>query len=242
MGTALAFQFPVAFVKTLKFIIFILCVGTQSVAFAQFAKIKGFYEPRTLVPNISYAGNANRINYWKKHGEVFDSFYGVNAYSNKRGGNGKYQCTEVVHRFLERIYGIPTKIGTGMGNANVLLQREKKKFGANTYLYKGLKVKMKLKANGTSKEPPAPASAINFKIGAAGHTAIVRYVEYVDSKTVRVYLLEQHGYPDLKPGELSPITSIKFTKSSQGFWKGETVQGTGVPYYWMNFEILPSVK
>lgn len=233
----LALKASVEWLKSFKFLLFILFLVAQSVAGAQYAKIKGFYEPRTLVPNISYYGNADRANHWKKHGEVFDMFYGVNAYSNKRGGNGKYQCTEVVHRFLERIYGIPTKIGMGMGNANVLLQREKKKFGANTYSYKGVKVKMKLKANGTSKEPPAPASAINFKIGAAGHTAIVRYVKYVDSKTVRVYLFEQHGYPVLKPGQASPITSIKFTKSSQGFWKGETVKGTGVPYYWLNFEV-----
>jgi len=240
MGMPFALFWPVAFVKLFKFLfIFLFCVLTQSVAFAQLAKIKGFYEPRTLVPHLSYTNNVNRVNHWKNHGQVFDTFYGVNAYSNKRGGSGKYQCTELVHRFLERIYGIPTKIGIGMGNANVLLQREKKKFGANIYSYKGIKVKMKLKAHGVSKEPPAPASAINFKIGAAGHTAIVRYVEYINDKTVRVYLFEQHGYPVLKPGQASPVASIKFTKTSSGVWKGETVRGIGTPLFWLNFEIQP---
>lgn len=233
----LALKSPVAFLKRFKLsLIFAFVLLSQSMTHAQLAKIKGFYEANTLVPNLSYSNNVNRVNHWKNHGEVFDSFYGVNAYSNKRGGNGKYQCTELVHRFLARIYGIPTKIGIGMGNANVMLQRENKRFGANTYFYKGVKVKMKLKAQNLSKEPPAPASAINFRIGSAGHVAIVRYVEYVDQKTVRVYLFEQHGYPVLKPGQASPVASIKFTKTSQG-WRGESVKGIGTPLFWMNFEI-----
>lgn len=211
----------------------------KTVAFAQYQSTEKLYDAQTLIPNINYSEALDRKNVWRHHGLEFDNFLGVRAFSNKAGGNGMYQCTELVHRFLKNIYGIPTKIGNGMGNANKLIQNEFSVFGKNTYMYRDEKpVKMKLLKAGLAKEPPAPSSAINFDIGKAGHVAIVRYVEYVNDNTVYIYLFEQHGYPVLLAGQSSPIHKVKLIKSKEGFWYGEKTPGIGKPLYWINFKLI----
>lgn len=223
----------------MKTLVFNLVFLMQTVVLAQYEKIEKFYDSNTLVPQTTFTEALGRKNKWKSHGVQFDELFSIPAYSNKAGGDGKYQCTELVHRFLSGVYGVPTRIGIGMGNANVLIQNEYSRFGQQTYAYMGKQVvKMKLLKNGVSKEPPAPSSAINFEIGKAGHVAIVRYVEYVNESAVNVYLFEQHGYPTLKPGQDSPIHKIRFNKSNNGLWSGERVQGIGQPSYWLNFRLI----
>lgn len=223
----------------MKLYIFNLVIIIQSIAFAQYEKIEKFYKAQTLVPQTTYKQAIDRKNKWKTHGEKFDEFLGIAAYSNKAGGGGKYQCTELVHRFLNGVYGIPTKIGNGMGHANILVQNEFLYFKENTYQYLGEKaVKMTLLKNGRSEEPPAPSSVINFNIGKAGHVAVVRYVEYLNDESVNVYLFEQHGYPTLKPNQDSPIHKVLFKKSENGTWSGERVKGIGTPLFWLNFRLI----
>lgn len=223
----------------MKFLIFGIFSLIHVIVFAQYEKIEKFYDPQTLVPQTTRDQALGRKNEWKSHGVQFDNFLSIPAYSNKAGGGGKYQCTELVHRFLNGVYGIPTQIGNGMGHARVLIQNEFSRFGQQTYNYLGGKVvKMKLLKNGLSHEPPAPSSAINFEIGKAGHVAIVRYVEYINESAVNIYLFEQHGYPTLKPGQDSPIHKIRFNKSNNGVWSGERVQGIGQPSHWLNFRLI----
>ncbi len=68
-------------------------------------------------------------NTWKKYGQSFDEFYGVQAFSNHEDGKGgTYQCTELVHRFMREVYGVPTRIGMGLGHAKDLAKNLSVKF------------------------------------------------------------------------------------------------------------------
>lgn len=202
------------------------------------ADLSLIYNKTTLVPKFSRSLTIEKTLYWRKHGEIYDRFLGVPAYSNRT--DGKYQCTELVHRYLNQIFGIPTKIGIGMGHANIMLQNEYAAFSKKTYDYqKTQKVKMNLLANARASEPPAPGSVINFSIGKAGHVAVVRYVDFLSPDLVKVYLFEQHGYPRHRAGDVSPIVSILFKKLPNNKWSGQTVRGTGRPLYWINFEKVP---
>ncbi len=48
-----------------------------------------------------------------QYGKDFDTYMGVVAYGNRE--KGKYQCTELVHRFFKNVYNVPTQIGLGLG-------------------------------------------------------------------------------------------------------------------------------
>lgn len=232
-------QLPVA-AQTIKAEVRTEAVAAPPVVDENIEKIRALYEARTLLPEISREQALGRKNRWQTSGIVFDIFHGIKAYGNVR--NGKYQCTELVHRFLNNIYGVPTKVGNGMGHAKYVLQNFKNRFGGETWMYSGkTPVKMNLHGNKESSEPPAPASVINFKgktSKGAGHTAVVRYVEFISSSEVRVYLFEQHGFPELAPGEDSPIRSLVFKKSAEGTWGSEYVMGIGQTVQWINFTTM----
>ena len=55
---------------------------------------------------------------WGSKGEPIESYLGITAYSNGDAPKGQryYQCTELVHRFMREIWGIPTRLGLGMGH------------------------------------------------------------------------------------------------------------------------------
>lgn len=197
--------------------------------------LDSFYNKNTLLIPTPRS-EIQKNNTWKSHGVAYDKFMGVTAYANKR--NGKFQCTEVTHRFLNDVFGVPTKVGNGMGHANVLTQNFAKTFGNDTFKYKDQNIKMTLRQNGNSAEPPAVGSPINFQSGKFGHIAIVRFVEVIDNNTVRVHLFEQHGFPKHKIGAKKEIRSIDFTKSANGKWSGERVLGIGQVLYWINFTTL----
>lgn len=197
--------------------------------------LNSLYQQNTLMIQVPRT-EIQRNNKWGKMNVAFDSSMGVSAFSNKKGG--KWQCTELVHRFLNKVYGVPTKIGNGMGHANILVQNLAGKFGASTFKFKNLDVQMVLRKDGISAEPPAAGSVINFAIGKFGHTAVVRYVEVVDENTVKAYLFEQHGFPSVKAGDNKPIRVITFNRSNEGQWSGERLLGAGQSIYWINFKVL----
>lgn len=197
--------------------------------------LNSLYEAKTLMIAVPRR-EIQKNNKWQKMNVAFDNSMGVSAFSNKKGG--KWQCTELVHRFLKTVYGVPTKIGNGMGHANVLIQNLAEKFGESTFKFKNLDVQMVLRKDGISVEPPAAGSVINFAIGKFGHTAVVRYVEVVDTNTVKAYLFEQHGFPSVKVGDNKPIRVITFNRSDEGRWTGERLLGAGQSLYWINFKVL----
>lgn len=197
--------------------------------------LASLYDEDTLMINVP-PSEIQKVNIWGKMSVPFDKFMGVIAYSNVKGG--KWQCTEVAHRFLNNIYGVPTKVGNGLGHANKVVQNIYNTFGAKTYKFQNLKVKMALHKNTLSSEPPAAGSIMNFDVGKFGHVAVVRYTQVIDANTVEIYLFEQHGFPKNKVGEKKSIRSVTFNRSSDGTWVGERVLGIGQPMYWINFKVL----
>lgn len=196
--------------------------------------IRSYYSRRTLLLS-NKKSDINRINRWQKNGVAYDYFKNVPAYSNRR--NGRYQCTELVHRFFREVYRVPTRLGIGMGHASRLTQNIKRRFGGRLYEINNNRYRMALLKNGRAQEPPAPGAAINFKIGKFGHIAIVRYVKPISKSKVRVYLIEQHGFffTNRKPGTRKPIRSLLMTRSRSGTWSGGYTSGIGRPLYWLNF-------
>lgn len=166
---------------------------------------------------------------WKNFGQSFDSFKGVNAYANKpNGAGGKYQCTELIHRFLNSLYGIPTKIGMGLGDAKDLASNLAARFGNVT-------VKNSLTGNrngklvyfrpGCSPHPPVVGSIISMELKKYGHIGIVRKVEKINDSQVVYYFFEQHGTMKLKVNQQIQRTKVIFTKDKNGNWSGDDVIG-----------------
>jgi len=197
------------------------------------AQLQDFYSPQTLLIQVG-EGEIMHTPVWKNHGEEFDRFLDVPAYSNQR--NGFYQCTELAHRFLKSRYGIPTQLGIGLGNAKDVVQNIAARFRNGVYSYDNQSIRLVLKNSGEATEPPAPGSALNFDIGSMGHVAIVRYVEVISDNSVRAYLIEQHGFPTWQPGQAHPIRSVLFTKNASGKWAATRVTGVGLALSWINFQ------
>ena len=181
-------------------------------------------------PNMPLALAAN---VWQEHGVAYDSLFGVYAYSN--AFRGKYQCTELVHRFLRERVGIPTRIGLGLGHAVSVLPGIYGSFGGKPWedTLSGCLSTIALNRNGASKDPPMCGSAISFEMGKYGHAAIVRYVEQTGDDQLRLYLFEQHGFPKHQPGEEKDIRSIELQRDDDGTWSGKDTPGIGTPNYWL---------
>jgi hypothetical protein len=197
--------------------------------------VADFY-PKDTLQVAAQESDVHRENTWRGPGEVYDSFLGVEAYSNSQ--NGKFQCTELAHRFLRKTYGIPTAIGKGMGNANEVLANIFSRFGAGTFSYQGRGLRMRFWKNGAAGEPPAAGSAINFASGTLGHVAIVRYAAREADSRIRVYLFEQHGFPHWAVGEKMPVRFLDLTRNEQGKWEGKTKAHIGTPVSWLNFQVV----
>ncbi|GIL16815.1 MAG: hypothetical protein BroJett040_05660 [Oligoflexia bacterium] len=163
---------------------------------------------------------------WKKSGEVFDTFYDVPAYSNTPGG--KFQCTELVHRFMNKVYGIPTKIGIGLGHAEVLSKnmtdRFKKQVIQSPYL-QNKPARLAYIENKCSSSAPVVGSMISLQYTKWGHVGIVRDVKVIDENQIQITLFEQHGVASYQPGQKKPSTQIVLKKDSSGRWSGPNVIG-----------------
>ena len=58
---------------------------------------------------------------WREYGKTVETYLGIDAYSNGSGSpESDWQCTELVHRFVSDIFGIPSRIGLGMGHGKDL--------------------------------------------------------------------------------------------------------------------------
>lgn len=164
---------------------------------------------------------------WKAFGEEFDSFYGIPAYSNQSTGGGKYQCTELVHRFMSGVFGVPTALGMGIGDGDVVAQNMTARFkneilqNANTA---NKKARLAYIQNRCSSQPPVVGSLISIKYSNAGHVAIIRDVKKVGDQ-LELTLFEQHGIRRLAPGAEKVRTKIRLSKNADGTWSGDKVVG-----------------
>ncbi|MDE0151004.1 MAG: CHAP domain-containing protein [Bdellovibrionales bacterium] len=162
-----------------------------------------------------------------EYGKPFDHYMGVVAYGNKKGG--KYQCTELVHRFFKNVYNVPTRIGLGLGHGKDLsfnLTGFSNTHNPTVQIEPEEEIKLRFIFfdNGCSSQLPTPGSSISFSWSNYGHVAIVRRVEALSDEMVLLHLFQQAGLR-------SEIQDSRYllVKDNNGFWRGRSVRGWSVP-------------
>jgi len=166
----------------------------------------------------------NKVLTWTDYGAPFDRYFGIEALSNgTRESPQKYQCTELAHRFVRQVYGIPTRIGMGLGHgkdvAAGIAGHFKGKTGSSD-LIAPHKVKMSYFANGKATVPPLVGSIVSLEIGRYGHVGVVRHVQKVgDGHQVATLFAQHGGMHDTIGQEFSPGT-VTFKRSPKGTWRG----------------------
>jgi len=157
---------------------------------------------------------------WNSYGKPFDKFMGVTAFSNKANGKGgKYQCTELIHRFIDQVYGIPSKIGMGLGHAKNVVGGIVRFFDK---VYETPQGRIKLvHYKASSRKLPVVGSVISFAsgpYGKFGHVAVVRQTELLSDDEFKIILFEQHGKRRFEVGKVKPLSEIKFFRDSEDRW------------------------
>lgn len=165
---------------------------------------------------------------WAEYGKEFDNFMGIPAYSNKSIGGGTYQCTELVHRFMSGVFGVPTALGMGIGNGDQVAKGMSARFKDFVIQNKNTgnkKARLAHIENNCSAHAPVVGSLISIKYPNAGHVAIIREVKNIDDKTKEITLFEQHGIRRLNPGAKKVPTKMTITKNPDGTWGGSRIVG-----------------
>ncbi len=176
---------------------------------------------------------------WQTYGKKYDEYAGIPAFANRsEGKGGAYQCTELAHRFAKEIFGVPTRLGMGLGNANTVLRGIYDKFGSKDYYSPFFKKRIciTIHGNGQSKYPATEGSLISLDFGKFGHVAVVRRVEKISADSIKLILFEQHGERPFWAGQKKPLTRVKMSRNKGGQWSGKKVID------WLNFQEAPIAK
>lgn len=178
---------------------------------------------------------------WREFGQPVGSYMGVVAYAHGRDGDprnenpqGLYQCTELAHRYLRDVFGVPTRIGLGLGHGVDLARKVAQRFEGQSF-YGGLTgdmpVQLEYFANGTSACRPTVGSVVSIAMpmpdgeATPGHVAIVRDLE-ADGLAYNATLFEQHGGATLQPGDEVPAGRVRFERID-GAWVGAYQSSSG---------------
>lgn len=176
--------------------------------------------------SLQQTEDSTRQPIWQKPGHVYDQFYNVQAYANNSAGT--YQCTELVHRFVNSVYGVPSKIGIGLGHAKDLSRNIKNRFQnikINNSHTNGKEGRLAYIENGCSSNPPMVGSIISLEYSKFGHIAIIRDIQILSENSMEITLFEQHGLRNFQVGKNKPLTKVILTKNSKGQWSGPKVIG-----------------
>lgn len=170
---------------------------------------------------------------WKTFGEPVASYMDVVAYSNGQDGDprrdnthGLYQCTELAHRYLHDVFGVPTRIGLGLGNGVDLARKVAVRFAGQSFrggITGDTPVELQYFANGSSACRPMVGTVVSIAmpwngVQTPGHVAIIRDLQ-ADGLKLEATLFEQHGGASLAPGEEVPASHITFERVD-GAWEG----------------------
>lgn len=162
---------------------------------------------------------------WTEYGAPFDEFYGITALSNgTRESPQKYQCTELAHRFVRDIYGIPTRIGMGLGHGKDVaagIGRHFQGTAGSSDRIAPHKVRMAYFANGTASVPPLVGSVVSLEIGSYGHVGVVRHVAKVSDRHQVATLFAQHGGMHDTVGRKFRPGTVSFKRADNGTWRGQ---------------------
>jgi hypothetical protein len=180
---------------------------------------------------------------WGRFGDPIDTYYGVVAYSNgqaseprRRDRSGRYQCTELVHRYLSQVFGVPSKIGMGLGNGVDLARGVATHWGRRTWsggIARDLRVRPRYFANGKTRCRPTVGSivSVDMRFGSgergAGHVAILRTLDAKGDDAYEAVLFEQHGSGAHAPEHVLQPSRVRFTRDAKGFFRGVHVLPNG---------------
>ena len=172
---------------------------------------------------------ANMI--WGDFGSKIESYYGVVAYSNGARKSGrKYQCTELIHRFITEIYGIQSSINLGLGHGKDLAKNiaihYKSVIGTSDTL-EGYSVRLENFENKKSIYPPVTGSIVSMYFNrnntGYGHVAIIREIKVNEEGIVEATLFDQHGFAHKQAGIPIEADRLLFEKDAKGNWCGQVL-------------------
>lgn len=182
---------------------------------------------------------------WGDYGDVLETYYGVNAYSHgqdgdpgRTDGSGRYQCTELVHRYLRDVYAVPSRIGLGLGNGVDLAQGVARHWGRRSWtggVTGATPVTLRYYANGAARCRPVVGSIVSIAIPTRGggrglgHVAIIRALDE-DNGALRGVLFEQHGGADYAPDHVVRPGTVRFERDGDGVWRGTYTNDRGGTY------------
>lgn len=171
---------------------------------------------------------------WAEFGAPFDAAFGVTAFAHGAEGDprrenagGLYQCTELVHRYLRQVHGVPTRIGLGLGHGVDLARGLADRFGAEAYVSPlvGSPVSLTFFRNGASACRPTVGGIVSIAMAmpdgapTPGHVAVIRTLEPAGDTALEATLFEQHGGSSLTPGQEIGAGRIRFERRD-GAWSG----------------------
>ena len=165
---------------------------------------------------------------WGTFGSEIESFYGVTAYSNGARKSGrKYQCTELVHRFLTEVYGIPSSINLGLGHGKFLAKSiadfHKSSIGTSNKL-DGYSVRLENFQNRRSEFPPVVGAIVSMYFDSRqegyGHVGIIREIKINDDGMLEATLFDQHGFAHQEENIPIKADRLLFEKDQFGNWNG----------------------
>lgn len=164
-------------------------------------------------------------------GNEIESYYDVVAYSNGAKKNGrKYQCTELIHRFVTKVYGIPSSINMGLGHgkdlAKNIAENNKNTTGTSDTL-QGYSVRLENFENKKSIYPPVNGAIVsmyfNSRKNGYGHVGIIREMKVNENGTIEATLFDQHGFIHKQAGISIRADHLLFEKDLNGNWSGQVV-------------------
>ena len=165
---------------------------------------------------------------WGAFGNEVESYYGVTAYSNGSRKTGrKYQCTELIHRFLTKVYGIPSSINLGLGHGKYLAKNVaefyKTSVGTSDTLG-NYSIRLENFTNKRSVYPPVVGSIVSMYFDSQqkgyGHVGIIREIKINDDGMVEATLFDQHGFAHKQAGIPIQADRLLFEKDVKGNWYG----------------------
>lgn len=171
---------------------------------------------------------------WASYGTSYDKFLGVKAYSNGISqARRPWQCTELVHRFVRKVYGFPSSIGQGMGHGTSVAGGIAERFEGQTAISPAIspfKIKLEHFKNGSSECAPVVGSLISVKVGAFGHAGVLRSLEPAGWNRWEGRLFAQDGTPHKLLGTAMGQDKVMFQKIGENKWQGAWISASGQVY------------